>query len=474
MLKFKRSSLYTLIAFVCMFAAGGYYTYLNIAAERNEQRLLMEEVMSAQSSNIERNLSQSLSTTYILAQEVRRSHGQFKDFDYFAEEVIQTLGGVSSLQLAPDGITKIVYPLTGNEVGIGHNLLQSDERRNEAWEAIRSKTLTLAGPFMLRQGRVGMIGRNPVFLESNGEPYFWGFTMALIYLDDLLKSTEIEQLQQKGYAYQLSRTHPDTGQKHIFARSSNDLDKLQIQKRVRVPNGEWTLTLSRPTNTGWQVCVGILISLLTAGIFTLLIHRVLLEPERLRELVKKQTILLQQLAFNDELTGLANRRAVTEQLDKAILQLQRDDKCLALMYIDLDDFKRINDTTGHQDGDQLLVEVAQRLKNTVRETDIVGRLGGDEFAVVLTNVKSTEHVRILANKIITQLSQPVQLAHSEAIVGASIGIALAPQDGNCSNELLCHADLAMYQSKRIGKNQFSFYDATMKKQRLSPTQIENT
>lgn len=472
MLTFRLSSLYTLMAFVCIFSAGGYYTHLSIVTDRKDQQLLMEEVVSVQAAAIERRLTRSLSSTYILAQEVRRSNGQFKDFDHFAEEVMQTLGGVSNLQLAPDGITQNIYPLAGNEQGIGHNLLVSDKRKKEAWQAIESKTLTLAGPFKLVQGRMGMVGRNPVFLENNGAQQFWGFATALIYLDDLLSFTELDQLKQKGYAFQLSRLHPDTGKVDIFASSGNELDQQQVAKRVKVPNGEWTITMSRPTDFSFQIIIGITLSLLAAIVFALLIRRILLEPERLRRLVKKQTFQLEQLAFNDELTGLANRRFLTEQLDQALLNIRREGGSLALMYLDLDDFKRINDSTGHEDGDRLLTEVARRLRATVRETDIVGRLGGDEFAIVLVNVKGAENARIVAEKIIANINIPVQLAQNETVIGTSIGITLAPEDGTSRGELLRNADLAMYNSKRAGKNQLSFYNKEMQEQALLSIRLE--
>ena len=472
MLNFRLSSLYTLMVFVCIFAAGGYYTHLSIVADRKDQQLLMEEVVSVQAAAIERRLTRSLSSTYILAQEVRRSNGQFRDFDHFAEEVMQTLGGVSSLQLAPDGITRQIYPLAGNEQGIGHNLLVSDKRKEEAWQAIKSKTLTLAGPFPLVQGRMGMVGRNPVFLERNGEQQFWGFATALIYLDDLLSFTELDQLKQKGYAFQLSRLHPDTGKVDIFARSGNELDEQQVAKRVRVPNSEWTITMSRPTDFSFQIIIGITLSLLAASVFALLIRRILLEPERLRRLVKKQTTQLERLAFNDELTGLANRRFITEQLDQALLNIRREGGSLALMYLDLDDFKRINDSTGHEDGDRLLIEVARRLKATVRETDIVGRLGGDEFAIVLVNINGADNARVVAEKIIANISMPVQLAQNETVISTSIGITLAPEDGSSRGELLRNADLAMYNSKRAGKNQLSFYNKEMQEQALLSIRLE--
>ncbi|MBU3823834.1 MAG: EAL domain-containing protein [Candidatus Oceanisphaera merdipullorum] len=469
---FRLSSVYTLMAFICIFAAGSYYTHLSIEARSKEQQRSMEEVVSTQASAIERHLTHSLSSTYILAQEVRRSNGQLNNFDSFAKDVMQTIGGVSSLQLAPNGITQQIYPLEGNEKGIGHNLLLSDTRSKEAWQAIDNKTLTLAGPFMLVQGRMGILARNPVFLENNGKPYFWGFATALLYLEDLLSFTEIDQLNRKDYAFELSRLHPDTNQLDIFARSSKALTEQQVRKVIRVHNGEWFLAMDRPIDFTFQIMVGILLSLLTASLFSLLLRRILLEPERLRALIKIQTSRLEQLAFFDELTGLANRRFLTEQLDHAILNIRRGGGGLALLYLDLDNFKRINDSTGHHDGDLLLIEVAQRLKATVRECDIVGRLGGDEFAVVLMHIESVEHARLVAEKIIANIGMPVQLAQNEAIVGTSIGITLAPEDGTSSGELLRNADLAMYESKRAGRNQLSFYNIAMQERALYSIRLE--
>lgn len=457
MLNIKRSCLYSLVTFIFIFAIGSYYTYLKVTAERSELKRTMGDISNAQSSIIERRLRHSLSTTYILAQEVRRSNGEFKDFAQFAAEVMQTIGGVSNLQLAPNGITKAIYPLAGNEQTLGYNLLQLDNRKNEAWQSVKSKKLTLAGPFQLMQGGVGIIGRNPVFLEEKGEPYFWGFTIALIYLDELLASTELSHLQQNGYAFQLSRMHPDTGKKDVFAHSTTQLHALQVVKKISVPNGEWTITISREASFGTQIIIDMLLSFIIASAFTLFIRRMLLEPERLRALVEEQTLKLQALAFNDELTGIANRRSVTEQLDKAILHMHRNEQSIALMYLDLDDFKYVNDTAGHEVGDQLLIEVAKRLKSAVRETDIIGRLGGDEFAVILTHIDNTESVQKVAEKIISAIIKPMRLAKIEATVGMSIGIALAPQHGTNGDELLNHADLAMYQSKQAGKNKLTFY-----------------
>ncbi|MGO1793050.1 MAG: diguanylate cyclase domain-containing protein [Oceanisphaera sp.] len=458
----RLSSIYPFIIFILVLAAGYYYTHLSITAQRNEQRLLLTEVISAQVAAIERHLSHSLSTTYILAHEVRRSQGQLNDFEAFAEGILQTLGGVASLQLAPRGIIERIYPLVGNEEAIGHHLLNSDNRKKEALESINSGLLTLSGPFMLRQGKVGIIGRKPIFLERKGAPAFWGFAMAVIYLDELLSLTELDKLQAKGYAYQLSRTHPDTLQEDIFTRSNHNLHQLIVNKDIRIPNGEWHMAISQQTHFPSQWLVGILLSLLAASLFSFIARRMLLEPDRLRALVDKQTLQLAQLAFNDELTGLANRRSITEQLNTAIRYTERDNTCLALLYLDLDNFKCVNDTVGHEGGDHLLIEIAQRLQNTVRASDIVGRLGGDEFAIILTHIEDQESVRLIAEKIIEQVCIPVQLKQYQAKVGASIGISISPTDGNSGEALVRNADLAMYHSKWSGKNQFSFFSDDMR------------
>ncbi|MGO2089854.1 MAG: diguanylate cyclase domain-containing protein [Oceanisphaera sp.] len=315
---------------------------------------------------------------------------------------------------------------------------------------------------MLRQGKVGIIGRKPIFLERKGAPAFWGFAMAVIYLDELLSLTELDKLQAKGYAYQLSRTHPDTLQEDIFTRSNHNLHQLIVNKDIRIPNGEWHMAISQQTHFPSQWLVGILLSLLAASLFSFIARRMLLEPERLRALVDKQTLQLAQLAFNDELTGLANRRSITEQLNTAIRYTERDNTCLALLYLDLDNFKCVNDTVGHEGGDHLLIEIAQRLQNTVRASDIVGRLGGDEFAIILTHIEDQESVRLIAEKIIEQVCIPVQLKQYQAKVGASIGISISPTDGNSGEALVRNADLAMYHSKWSGKNQFSFFSDDMR------------
>jgi len=168
------------------------------------------------------------------------------------------------------------------------------------------------------------------------------------------------------------------------------------------------------------------------------------------------------MAHHDLLTGLANRVFFTEKIEEAVARLRRHDEPFAIFMLDLDKFKNVNDTLGHPAGDQLLRETAQRLKSALRETDILARLGGDEFAIIqLAQEKHRESAASLARRIVSIISEPYDLGGNTAFVGASIGIALAPNDADESTELLRMADLALYAAKSAGRNDFRFFDESM-------------
>ncbi|WP_369620506.1 EAL domain-containing protein [Pseudoalteromonas distincta] len=173
--------------------------------------------------------------------------------------------------------------------------------------------------------------------------------------------------------------------------------------------------------------------------------------------IKESQRKMEQLAYFDTLTGLANRTFFRMQLRKSMALAERGHYAFALFYFDLDEFKRINDTLGHDAGDQLLIEVATRLKKRLRAEDTIARLGGDEFAVLLSGIESQEHASDVANTIQKTLNAPIKLGNNEVIVSASIGITMAPCDSLEEDQLLKHADLAMYEAKAKGRNTFHFY-----------------
>ncbi len=168
---------------------------------------------------------------------------------------------------------------------------------------------------------------------------------------------------------------------------------------------------------------------------------------------------IQRLAYHDSLTGLPNRVSFLESLDAAIARGAAEGRLLALLFLDLDDFKPINDALGHAAGDELLVAVAERLRAAVRKTDAVARLGGDEFAVLLSDVEHPDTAGALAGKLVDRIGQPYMLSGRRIEVGVSIGISMYPRDGATVDILLSRADAAMYAAKARGRRQYRFFDA---------------
>jgi diguanylate cyclase (GGDEF)-like protein/PAS domain S-box-containing protein len=181
---------------------------------------------------------------------------------------------------------------------------------------------------------------------------------------------------------------------------------------------------------------------------------------------------IQQLAHFDALTGLPNRVLLQERCSQAIDIARRNGEPLALLFLDLDHFKNVNDSLGHRVGDELLKVLARRLKSSVREQDTVSRLGGDEFIVVLpgTDAQGAAHV---AAKVMEQATQPFQIDQHELTVTPSIGIALHPDDGADFDTLCKRADIAMYRAKRDGRNNFRFFTGEMQAQSVRALQLEN-
>ncbi len=207
--------------------------------------------------------------------------------------------------------------------------------------------------------------------------------------------------------------------------------------------------------------------------------------------LKRQEDRLRYLAYYDPLTSLPNRRSFNEQLTRILKRSQRHNSNAALMFIDLDHFKRINDSIGHGRGDRLLVEIAKRLTLELREDDAINyfsdkdvkegevrstteisRLGGDEFTVVLSDVACTKHVERVARRILDTLSEPIALQSHNPVVTPSIGIAIYPHDGTDPDTLVRNADTAMYVAKAEGRACYRFYDEEMNSQAVEQLKME--
>jgi diguanylate cyclase (GGDEF)-like protein len=233
------------------------------------------------------------------------------------------------------------------------------------------------------------------------------------------------------------------------------IDSISPQERQIIYQKWFNLDV----NTGFEKSMVLRLATQSAVVILLIIAVFVLWNRRLHQEVKQRKSLeaqMKHMATHDELTGLANRNLLKDQLQHLIAIHQRQKLLMAILFIDLDGFKTVNDTYGHNIGDELLVLLAERLKQCVRQSDTLARFGGDEFVILLTGLHQANEAAFIAEKIIKLLRSPFELSVVTTCVGCSIGIAMYPEDGITDTDLVKVADTLMYQVKAQGKNHYAF------------------
>jgi diguanylate cyclase (GGDEF)-like protein/PAS domain S-box-containing protein len=260
----------------------------------------------------------------------------------------------------------------------------------------------------------------------------------------------------------------------VFDDESEDSDALM--RRLRDPNPHLPLQIRQRCKDGSLLNVEIKGNRLDLGARQVLFFAtddVTVRRKAEAQLLEKQQHL-DHLAHHDQLTGLPNRLYLALHLPGAIEDAQRSGALLAVLFLDLDRFKHINDSRGHETGDKLLKAVAQRIKATVRTEDVVVRMGGDEFIVILKSVRGPDQVNETAGRINEALSVPVPVDGRPLVTTVSIGVSLYPRDGADMGELLRHSDAAMYQAKDRGRNNFQLFSPAMDRKLKQRMAIETS
>ena len=257
------------------------------------------------------------------------------------------------------------------------------------------------------------------------------------------------------------RTHPDdaTQMEHDRQAHFDGLTPTYMNEhRVRCKDGSWKWVLSR----------GMVISRDTQGKPLRMIGTHTDITSR-----KNSEAMIRQQAFYDALTGLPNRRMLRDRLEQEIKKTRRDDQQLAILFIDLDHFKEVNDTLGHDSGDLLLIEAARRIQACVRESDTVARMGGDEFTVILSELPNTSHLEGVLQKLLQAMGEVFQLGAEQVFVSASIGITMYPSDATDIESLYKNADQALYVAKGAGRNRFSFFTPALQEAAQTRVRLAN-
>jgi diguanylate cyclase (GGDEF)-like protein/PAS domain S-box-containing protein len=236
-----------------------------------------------------------------------------------------------------------------------------------------------------------------------------------------------------------------------------------VLARLRDANSQMAINMQQRCKNGTLIDIEVRCNALDVdgrGVLAYVTHDVSLRRKAEQQLLENQN-RLDRMAHHDQLTGLPNRHYLTAFLPDAIAEAQAANTKLGVVFLDLDRFKHINDTRGHETGDKLLQEVAKRLKAVVRDSDVVIRMGGDEFVVVFRNVKSYDEVTLGAGRIIETLNRPIIIDEHPLQTTGSVGVSLFPRDGSNMVELLKHSDTAMYQAKDRGRNNVQMFSQVM-------------
>jgi diguanylate cyclase (GGDEF)-like protein/PAS domain S-box-containing protein len=256
---------------------------------------------------------------------------------------------------------------------------------------------------------------------------------------------------------------------------AHDEDAKALISRLREPNSRTSLRTRRRGPNGQMLNIeisGYPIELGQRRVLAYTTHDVTVRSNFEAQLLENQQ-RLDHLAHHDQLTALPNRLFLAAHLPGAIEETRRSGKMLAILFLDLDRFKHINDSRGHETGDALLKRVAQRIRSTVRSVDVVVRMGGDEFIVILKEVANTAQVNEAAERIIEALSRPAVINGRSIVTTVSIGVSLYPRDGADMEELLRHSDTAMYQAKERGRNNWQVFSPVMGRRLKARVAIES-
>jgi diguanylate cyclase (GGDEF)-like protein len=277
----------------------------------------------------------------------------------------------------------------------------------------------------------------------------WAAADALLAEVDTLAAALHEEVRARG---------ADTWRAQVYARSAVEIDMRLTPLAEAYARALGTA--ARRLNVAIAFAGGVL-ALALVGWAVLMTRRTLRQLQGAEAQQREAERRLAELAQYDALTGLANRTLFNDRLAQAIARAHRTEQPVALLFVDLDRFKEINDSLGHEAGDAVLRETAARLRAHLREGDSVARLGGDEFTVILEDVAGPDEVRAVAQKLMRAFAEPIVVDGQDLFPTLSIGVALYPRDGDTAEALLRHADTAMYQAKAEGRDGFQFYAPTM-------------
>jgi len=411
----------------------------------------LEQIIFEKAHRISEAITHLLYKTNILSSLIVHDNGD--SFDVIAPAIIDD-PSIKNVFIAPGGIVTEVYPLSGNENVIGFNFFSGGEGTREAVLARELGDTVLGGPYSSGLGGQTLAGSMPVFIDTAEEEHkFWGLVSVTLNFNNILDHAELEVFETLGYSYELWRMNPVNNEKVVIASSAEPVkpNSRFVERPINIFHAEWNLKIS-PVRM-WHNSPENLI-LIIAGICISFIVFFIMQNNI--EMKRMQSVF-EQMAITDPLTGIFNRRHFLEISHISIEKARRHkENCYFIMF-DIDRFKQVNDTYGHQTGDKVLMDVTARIKADIRPYDLFARYGGEEFILFITGVSKKEVIDMVERLRFSLYSRKYEYDDDISIESsASFGIAQL-SDYNI-DKAIKHSDEALYTAKANGRNCVVFYE----------------
>jgi len=450
--RFTGLSIVAAISFLVSIIFCAFLISATIINRSNIDKLRIEQQIYERTHRINEVISKLLYKTEALSAIVVHDNGNMDSFEIIAPSIFDD-PVIQNILLAPDGIVTKVFPYAENVKLLGWNYFDGRAGNKEAMAARDLGELVLGGPIDIVQGGAAIFGRLPIFIDTPDEPHkFWGLASVTLKFPQVLNYAELDVFDTYGYAYELWRINPDTNEKQVMVSNHDRITPSSrfAEKPVHIFNAEWYLRVSM-NNTWYNHPDNI--ALVIAGFFISLI--VLLVMQNNHDL-KNMQVIFELMAITDPLTGIFNRRHFLEIVRINVEKARRHNEDCYLIMFDIDKFKDVNDTYGHQIGDKVLIDVTARIKSDIRPYDLFARYGGEEFIIFTSGINRNEVCEMTERLRLSMCGSNYEYDNISIKTSASFGIARL--DDYNMDKAIQQSDEALYEAKRKGRNCVVYYD----------------